>query len=301
MVGAAGFVGARALQHALQRGEVRALAHRRPLQPAANLQILEGDAADPAALDRLLAPGAVVLNFAYGGDGAGERLAEALGEACARRRVRRLVHASTCSVYGRARGELVDEETPCAPASAYERTKHAVEAILERHAQGRYELVILRPTAIFGAGGKNLESLALRVLHQAWPIRYLRLCAMNRRRMHAVDVECVAAAALFLAAQAMAAPVERFIVSQDEEPGNDYASIEAFFVRRFGAAQYPMPPLSPPVPLMRWALRLAGRSDAEPHRRYSAAKLARRGFATPRPFGAALEQYAAWIERHARP
>jgi nucleoside-diphosphate-sugar epimerase len=211
------------------------------------------------------------------------------------------VHASTCSVYGRASGELIGEETPCAPASAYDRTKHAVEGILQRHAQGRYELVILRPTAVFGPGGRNLESLAHRVLRQSWPRRYLRACAMDRRHMHTVDVECVAGAAVFAAAAPLKQPLERFIVSQDDEPGNDYASIEEFFVRRFGATRYPLSPLPLPVPLMRWALRLAGRSDAEPHRLYSAAKLAQRGFMRPRPFGAALEEYAGWIERHARP
>src|SRR6185312_1779779 len=110
---------------------------------------------DSAALERLLEPGAVVLNFAYQA-GAAEKLAEALGVACAARKVRRLVHVSTVSVYGAVRGEHVDEGTPCAPRTPYELEKHAAEEILERHARGRFELVILRPTAVFGPGGRNL-------------------------------------------------------------------------------------------------------------------------------------------------
>jgi len=292
LIGASGFVGSRAL--ALAKGPVRTLAHRRALPDA-----VQGDAADPRALERLLEPGAVVLNFAYQA-GAAEKLAEALGAACAARKVRRLVHVSTVSVYGAARGELVDEDTPCAPRTPYEQEKHAAEQVLERHAGGRFELVLLRPTAVFGPGGRNLESLARRVLTQPWPLRYLRAGVMGRRRMHMVDVECVAAAAHFAASQPMSAGVERFIVSQDDELANDYAALEAFFAWRFGKP-HPLPPLALPAGVLAAALRLAGRSDVEPGRRYSNARLLGRGFRAPRPFVAALEEYAAWIERHARP
>jgi nucleoside-diphosphate-sugar epimerase len=300
MLGASGFVGARTLRLALRNGtRVRALAHRRALPAGPGLEVVEGDAGDGAALDRLLEPQALVLNFAYAADGG--RLAHALAQACVRRGVQRLVHVSTCSVYGAAPGALIDEQTLCAPVTAYERAKHAAEELLERETAARCELVILRPTAVFGPGGKNLETLARRVLHQGWPRRYLRACAMGRRRMHAVDVECVAAAALFAASAPLVRPAERFIVSQDDEAANDYASLEAFFVRRFAAARYPLPPVSPPAALLGLALRAAGRSDVEPQRRYSSANLAGRGFSRPRPFAAALEEYAAWIEQHARP
>jgi nucleoside-diphosphate-sugar epimerase len=297
MIGASGFVGSRTLSRA--QGPVRALVHRRRVHRAQNVNVVEGDAGDPAALARLLEPDAVVLNFAHAPDG--ERLAETLAQACASRGVQRLVHVSTCSVYGSTAGALVDEDTACAPVTPYERTKHAVEGILERAAEGRYELVVLRPTAVFGPGGKNLETLALRIMRESWPWRYVRACTMGRRRMHAVDVECVAVATLFAATARLAAPIERFVVSQDDEPGNDYASIEAFFVQRFRAARYPVPPLSPPAALQRSLLRLAGRSNVEPQRRYSSAKLAGRGFARPRSFSAALEEYADWIGQHAHP
>ncbi len=296
MLGASGFVGSRALARTAGR-EVRALAHRRPIPGAA---IVEGDGTDAATLDRLLEPDAVVLNFAYGDEASAVRLAEALGAACARRRVRRLVHVSTCSVYGTAPGMLIDEDTPCMPAAPYERAKHAAEMTLERGA-GSYELAILRPTAVFGPGGKNLETLALRVLRQAWPRRYVRACAMGRRRMHVVDVECVAAAALFLTTAQLESKVERFVVSQDDESANNYADIEAFLTERFGARHFPVPPLAWQAGALGLALRLAGRSNVEPRRRYSAARLAQRGFAAPRPFAAALEEYAGWIESHARP
>ena len=295
IIGASGFVGGRALRRA--GGNARVLVHRRAVAAAS---VVQGDAGDPGVLGRLMAAEATVLSFAYEA-GRAEALAEALGAVCAARGERRLVHVSTASVYGAAKDQVVDEETPCEPRTSYEREKHSVEQILERHAGGRFELVILRPTAVFGPGGRNLETLALRVMRQPWTRRYLRACLMGGRRLHAVDVECVAAAALFLAVAPLSARVERFVVSQDDQPGNAYAAVEAFFIERFGVKPYPLPPLALPAGMLAVALRAAGRSNIDPQRRYSGAKLARRGFALPRPFAAGLEEYASWIgKQHAR-
>jgi len=303
MIGASGFLGARTMQRACSsdRPRLRALVHRRALRSSFPVETVEGDAADTAAVERLLEPGALVLNFAYGGEGENERIARSVGQACARRGIRRLVHVSTCSVYGASEGKVIDERSACIPVTAYERGKLAAEEIALLEAGDRYELVILQPTAVFGPGGRNLESLARRVLDKSWPRRYLRACAMGRRRMHVVDVECVAAAAIFLGSAPLASAAERFIVSQDDEPGNDYLSIEAFFVQHLGAAPYPLPVVPTPSTMLRLALRLGGRSDVEPQRRYSSARLAGRGFVAPRTFDAALSEYAAWIAQHARP
>jgi len=294
LIGGSGFLGSRVLQRAMhEKGQrLRVLAHRRTIQVASGVAVLQGDASDPRILDELLVAEAVVLNLAYGGEHTGEQLARVLAEACARKGVRRLVHVSTCSVYGRTPGREINEESACDPVTPYERTKHAIEKILEAGARG-YELAVLRPTAIFGVGGRNFESLIGRVLRGGRPARYLRACVMGRRRMNAVDVECVAAAVQWLASAPMMSPVERFIVSQDDEPANDYASVEAFFARRFGVAPYPFPALALPPRLFSLVLGLAGRSVTDPERRCSAAKLASRGFRPPRTFQEALEEYAA--------
>jgi nucleoside-diphosphate-sugar epimerase len=296
ILGAAGFVGARALRRFTAGGcRVRVLAHRREVP--ANVDIVRGAADDAGALERALVPDCVVLNFVYGGADDARRIAQAIGAACARRKVRRLVHISSIDVYGATPGTLIDERSPCQPETEYQRAKHACEEIVAAAARSAYELVILRPAAVFGPGGRNLESLALRTLGDAWPRRYLRACVMGRRRMHVVDVECVAAAAQWAASAPLAEAGERFIVSQDDEPQNEYAALEAFFAERFGRSRYPLPPVPLPGGLHRLALRLAGRSDAEPRRRYSGAKLAARGFAGPRPMAEALDEYAAWIRQ----
>lgn len=300
ILGAAGFMGARSLRRLSGAGcEVRLLEHHRIVDAAAGATRVSGDAGDAAALDAALVPGCVVLNFVYGGAGDAVRLAEAIGAACARRGARRLVHVSTTDVYGGAPGQLIDESSPCDPRTDYERAKHACEGIVAAAVGEACELVILRPTAVFGPGGRNLESLALRTLRQPWPRRYLRACAMGRRRMHAVDVEHVAAAVQWAAAAPLAQRHETFIISQDDDPRNEYASLEAYFASQFGRTAYPVPPLALPDGLRRLALRLAGRSVVDPRRRYSAAKLGSAGFRGPRPFSDALAEYAAWLSSRA--
>ena len=297
ILGAAGFVGARALRRFVAAGsKVRVLAHRREIVGAESTR---GAADDATALDRLLVPDCVAVNFVYGGPDAAPRIAQAVAAACARRSVRRLVHVSTVGVYGAAPGTDIDERSPCQPVTPYQIAKRASEDIVAAAARSAYELVILRPATVFGPGGLYLEALASRILRQSWPRRYLRACVMGRRRMHAVDVEHVAAAVQWAASAKLAEAAERFIVGQDEEPQNDYASLESYLVRRLGRAEYPVPPLPLPTAALRVVLRLVGQIAAEPQRRYSSAKLAARGFRGPRPFADALAEYADSIQPHA--
>lgn len=296
IVGASGFIGRRTLvrlRSAHPSTQLRVLEHRTAVAAQPGTTLVRGDAADPASLEELIVQHSVIVNFAFGGESEAGPMAHALAAASAKRGAKRIVHLSSCSVYGTTRGGTIDEESPCAPATGYERAKHEAEIILSAAARHGCEVILLRPTAVFGPGGRNLESLVRRVQRSGRAARYLRACAMGRRRMNAVDVECVAAAVQWLASAPMMSPIERFIVSQDDEPGNDYASVEAFFAGRFGIAPYPFPPLAIPPRLFSLVLGLAGRSVTDPERRYSAAKLAGRGFRAPRSFEDALREYAA--------
>ena len=82
---------------------------------------------------------------------AARRLAQRTVEAGASR----LLHCSTALVAGSADENPVTEETSCAPDSPYQKIKLSVERELQENIRS-VPLVIIRPTAIFGDGGKNL-------------------------------------------------------------------------------------------------------------------------------------------------
>jgi nucleoside-diphosphate-sugar epimerase len=81
-------------------------------------------------------------------------------EAAARAGVRRLVHCSTVGVHGDVRQPPANEDAPLNPGDVYQRTKVEGEAIArEAAARAGIELVIARPTGIYGPGDRRLLKL----------------------------------------------------------------------------------------------------------------------------------------------
>ncbi|HIP97626.1 MAG TPA: NAD-dependent epimerase/dehydratase family protein, partial [Anaerolineae bacterium] len=69
--------------------------------------------------------------------------------------VQRFVHVSTVAVVGRpAPGRVIDEDYPCAPHDAYQRTKlEAERLVLSFHAQYGLPVIVVRPGALYGPWG----------------------------------------------------------------------------------------------------------------------------------------------------
>lgn len=74
--------------------------------------------------------------------------------------VQRFVHTSSVGVYGQMSGEVLDEDSPCAPDILYERTKHAGEQEVRRFFEETgFPIVILRPAWVYGPGCNRTEKL----------------------------------------------------------------------------------------------------------------------------------------------
>jgi len=66
----------------------------------------------------------------------------------------RVVHFSSTAAMGLPRVPVVDEETPCVPASPYQRSKYEGErAALAAHERDGLPVVVVRPCMIYGPGG----------------------------------------------------------------------------------------------------------------------------------------------------
>jgi FlaA1/EpsC-like NDP-sugar epimerase len=77
--------------------------------------------------------------------------------------VRRLIFASTCSVYG-ASDQLLDEHSVLNPVSLYARSKIASEKVLRRMADDYFTPVILRFGTIYGLSGRTRFDLVINLL-----------------------------------------------------------------------------------------------------------------------------------------
>jgi nucleoside-diphosphate-sugar epimerase len=303
VTGASGFLGQALLSRlsASRFARLRVLCHRRPVaQSPADYQMttVTGNLLEPDIARTLVTPGATVIHLAHLTT---ERLkddnlaaARNLAAACSDAGIARLVHCSTAVVVGNVPDDVVTEETPCCPLTGYERTKYRIEQEMREAAAGRHEMAILRPTSIFGPGGRNLVSLARRVLKESELANRAYSMLQGRRRMNLVSVHNVAAALSLLATTHHAIDQQIYICSDDEDPLNNFRDVEQI-LRHELSRERRVPAWSLPPSLLSAMLRVRGRSNANPERVHSDAKLRALGFAKPWAFDRAVSEFADWF------
>jgi len=183
VVGGAGYVGSALVPQLLSRGyKVRVLDRLlfgiESLQPVLNhpgFELVVGDVRDiQSVVGAIRECDAVIDLAAIVGDPAcainrqlsvevNRAATRMLIEICKGYGVRRVVFASTCSVYG-ASDHLVDELTETAPISIYAETKVASEQLLLEAASATFDPVILRLGTLFGLSPRPRFDLLVNVL-----------------------------------------------------------------------------------------------------------------------------------------
>jgi nucleoside-diphosphate-sugar epimerase len=106
--------------------------------------------------------------------------------------VKRFVYTSSCSVYGFADGDLVDEESPVNPQTAYARCKTLVERDLKALADGKFSPVFLRNATAYGASPRMRFDIVLNNLAGlAWTTGEILMTSDGtpwRPMVHALDI-----------------------------------------------------------------------------------------------------------------
>lgn len=174
VTGVTGFTGGHLARRLLGHGDtVRVFARdatRVPADLQGRVDIVTGDITSDGDLRRALVGQDVAYNIAALYREAGlpaeryravnARAVAALIEAAAAAGVRRVVHCSTVGVHGDIEHPPADEDAPLRPGDVYQETKLEGEH-LGREAAERtgVELVIARPTGIYGPGDRRLFKL----------------------------------------------------------------------------------------------------------------------------------------------
>ena len=174
VTGATGFTGGHLARMLASRGDaVRALvrdpARAADLQ-AAGVELATGDLRDRSAVERAAAGVDVVYHIAaiYRQAGVREDVYRAVNagavrtviEAAARGGARRVVHCSTVGVHGDVEHPPAAGDAPLAPGDVYQRTKLEGERAARDASKAKgIEVVIARPTGIYGPGDRRLLKL----------------------------------------------------------------------------------------------------------------------------------------------
>jgi nucleoside-diphosphate-sugar epimerase len=262
-----------------------------------SVEIIEGDINDTGALQSLLKPGCTVVNLVYlweAGEAVNLESTRRLLNACTTERVGRLIHCSTAAVSGRVDDEHIDEKTPCRPITEYGITKLKIEEAILEESRGHFDAVILRPTAVFGVNGEPLKKLTNDLVHGNRWRNYAKSCLFGNRRMNLVHVANVVAAMIFLIQSATQFESETFIVSDDEEKNNNFASVERSLMQILRINEYPLPRLKLPLGILSSLLTMLGRNNVNPRCNYDSGKLRLLGFKPPVSFEDGLAEYAEW-------
>jgi nucleoside-diphosphate-sugar epimerase len=309
ITGATGFIGKHLLLKLDKRPgiTIRALTRRQPDQlfslPSKALCWIVGDLADSLIATDLLVPGGTLINLAFPEPWTRNAHVESTGRlatAAAKYGVRRVIHCSTAVVVGTTRQRRVTEETESSPQTEYEKTKLAIEQIWRTNAEGRFDLAIVRPSAVFGPGGKNLVTLADALKHGSRSINYLRSTLFSRRKMNLVRVQSVVAAIELLMDRSDPFNGGVFNISSDDDPLNNFRDVERILMRELGVDDYALlPPLAPRF-FLSTLLRLTGRSNTNPDRVYDCTSLQRLGWQSYGDIEQGLRDFAAWYLSHRR-
>ena len=283
ITGASGFIGAHLVNALLRAGGNRIKVLSRASQAGATraafpaeVEIIEGDLHDSASLERFLEPGCTVINLVYLWNESEAGNLAAIGNllgACKSANVARLIHCSTADVAGRTPDQRVVEASPCRPVTAYAVTKLKVEAAILAFEPSCHEVAILRPTAVFGPGGQNLKKLAQDLVTGSSLRNAFKACVFGHRRMNLVHVDNVVAAIAFLADRGHALGKEVFIISDDDAPSNDFASVELAMMKGLGVQGSRLPQIRFPSWLLSLMLRALRKNNVNPHCIYDAGKL----------------------------
>jgi dihydroflavonol-4-reductase len=183
VTGATGFTGSHLVRSLVGDGlRVRVIAREaeraRRILPG-GVEIVEGDIADPAVIQRAIQGVGTVYHLAAVYREARHRepryrevnvdASRMLLDAAVGASVRRYVHCSTVGVHGHIHSPPADETAAYAPGDVYQATKCEAEQLALTY-RDRLPLAVARPTAIYGPGDTRLLKMFRLIARQRFPL-----------------------------------------------------------------------------------------------------------------------------------
>ena len=168
--------------------------------------------------------------------------------------VTRILYVSTCGVYGHGAHVEAAESVPVAPDTAFSRSKAAAEAILlEHHAKGELEAVVLRHRFVYGPGDQHFVPGLTKLARRGRPVP-----VSGRARMSLIHVADLGAILRKFCDPDVSVPRDPVFHATDGRP----RTLRDVVTALSEAVSVPTPPFIPiPFPVLYYPLRLIEKMD----------------------------------------
>ena len=145
--------------------------------------------------------------------------------ACEQSKIKRFIHISTAAIYGRVNTCIVNEEVVPNPYSSYAKIKYYTEKkLIEAAKKKNFEIIILRPAAIFGVGSYALKTLVQEYKFNKIKYQFKKIL-FGDRSMNLVSIGFVSDAVIFCMFKKSRECPEIYNISQDDSNQNSFYTI----------------------------------------------------------------------------
>ena len=148
------------------------------------------------------------------------------------KKIKKLIHISTAVVSGVQFQKIINEKSINKPITEYQKNKFKIEEYFNE-SKLNFNLVILRPTAIFGIGGKNLKKTISSIRDNNILISILRFCVLGNRSMHLLYIDNFIDSIYFIIRKKIETNKSLFIISQDEDELNKYKFVSNLIINYY--------------------------------------------------------------------
>lgn len=298
VVGASGFIGSYLLDALCGRG-CKVIALTRNVRLAKNdsqhVEWVVGNIEDQNIWNKILVNNGILIYLAHSENMQNDNFIKSLSSLADNARaigLKKIIYCSTASVFGKVNDENITELTRCDPLTIYEKNKLLTEKVLIQKINNQVELIILRPTAVFGCNGKNLNYLLDRVIKKRKLLNYIIRSLYGNRKLNLIYVENLVAVIVHFINSKEKYYSEIYIVSEDDEIINNYVEIEKILLDTIFGSNTKQTKISIPKYVLKIILYCRGRSNVNPYRVYNNKKLLNLGIKKPYSLKDAIIKYA---------
>lgn len=234
VIGSSGFIGQYLIKSLLKTNlyNISILVNKTKCEIPHNVKIYNGNINNIDVLRDLIRGQSIVINLVNSVNNSA-LIAKNLFDICVFEGVSKLIHLSSAEVYGYSSSLVINENTKCRPISIYQSSKKEFEDVLLKRKIRGLSIVILRPTVVFGIGGRNLAGFFNILKKRNEFSNFIYNSIFYYRKMNLISVNNVTDSIIFVCSKKIKEN-QILNLSEDDVKKNNYIGVLSLFYEYLG-------------------------------------------------------------------